>query len=154
MTEHTHIHGAHGHTHSHEHTRAVVNRLSRAIGHLEAVKRMAEEGRDCSELLVQLAAVRSALNATSRIILKDHIEHCIVDAVEHGDQETLDELNRAIDRMMQSGNFIESSRRNFRRLLFCAQTVENREKRGEAGVQLWQERVFTVTRYCVIVLPH
>ncbi len=101
MTEHTHIHGAHGHTHSHEHTRAVVNRLSRAIGHLEAVKRMAEEGRDCSELLVQLAAVRSALNATSRIILKDHIEHCIVDAVEHGDQETLDELNRAIDRMMQ-----------------------------------------------------
>lgn len=101
MTEHTHEHGKHGHTHSHEHTRAVVNRLSRAIGHLEAVRRMAEEGRDCSELLVQLAAVRSALNATSRIILKDHIEHCIVDAVEHGDQETLDELNRAIDRMLQ-----------------------------------------------------
>ncbi len=90
----------HGHVHSHEHTRAVVNRLSRAIGHLEAVRRMAEEGRDCSELLVQLAAVRSALNATSRIILKDHIEHCIVDAVEHGDQETLDELNRAIDRIL------------------------------------------------------
>ncbi len=101
MIEHTHEHGEHGHTHSHEHTRAVVNRLSRAIGHLEAVRRMAEEGRDCSELLVQLAAVRSALNATSRIILKDHIEHCIVDAVEHGDQETLDELNRAIDRMLQ-----------------------------------------------------
>lgn len=101
MTEHTHEHGEHGHTHSHEHTRAVVNRLSRAIGHLEAVRRMAEGGRDCSELLVQLAAVRSALNATSRIILKDHIEHCIVDAVEHGDQETLDELNRAIDRMLQ-----------------------------------------------------
>ena len=79
----------------------VINRLSRAIGHLEAVKRMAEEGRDCSELLVQLAAVRSALNATSRIILKDHIAHCIVDAVEHGDQETLEALNRAIDRMME-----------------------------------------------------
>ena len=90
----------HRHVHSHEHTRAVVNRLSRAIGHLEAVRRMAGEGRDCSELLVQLAAVRSALNATSRIILKDHIEHCIVDAVEHGDQEALDELNRAIDRIL------------------------------------------------------
>ncbi len=101
MAEHTHGHGEHGHTHSHEHTRAVVNRLSRAIGHLEAVRRMAEEGRDCSELLVQLAAVRSALNATSRIILKDHIEHCIVDAVERGDQETLEALNRAIDRMME-----------------------------------------------------
>ena len=79
----------------------MVNRLSRAIGHLEAVRRMAEEGRDSSELLVQLAAVRSALNATSRIILKDHIEHCIVDAVERGDQETLEALNRAIDRMME-----------------------------------------------------
>ena len=101
MAEHTHGHGEHGHTHSHEHTRAVVNRLSRAIGNLEAVRRMAEEGRDCSELLVQLAAVRSALNATSRIILKDHIEHCIVDAVERGDQETLEALNRAIDRMME-----------------------------------------------------
>ena len=58
---------SHGHTHSHEHTRAVVNRLSRAIGHLEAVKRMAEEERDCSELLVQLAAVRSALTSTGKV---------------------------------------------------------------------------------------
>lgn len=98
-TLHAHDH-SHPHTHSPEHTRAVVNRLSRAIGHLEAVRRMAEDGRDCSELLVQLAAVRSALNATSRLILKDHIAHCIVDAVEHGDQETLDELNRAIDRLL------------------------------------------------------
>ncbi len=103
MQEQAHKQHGHsrGHTHSHEHTRAVVNRLSRAIGHLEAVKRMAEEERDCSELLVQLAAVRSALNAASRIILKDHIAHCIVDAVEHGDQETLEALNRAIDRMME-----------------------------------------------------
>lgn len=75
----------HGHTHSHEHTQAVVNRLARAIGHLEAVKSMVEDGRDCSEVLVQLAAVRSALSATGRMILKDHIEHCIVDAVEQND---------------------------------------------------------------------
>lgn len=91
----------HTHTHSHEHTRAVTNRLARTIGHLEAVKKMVEDGRDCSEVLVQLAAVRSALNAVSRLILKDHIEHCIVDAVEQHDQATIDELERAIDQLLK-----------------------------------------------------
>ena len=58
-----HAHGiAHTHGHVHENQKAVVNRLARAIGHLEKVKRMVEEGYDCSEVLVQLAAVRSALS--------------------------------------------------------------------------------------------
>lgn len=90
-----------GHTHSHEHTQAVSNRLARAIGHLEAVKHMVEDGRDCSEVLVQLAAVRSALSAAGRMILKDHIEHCIVDAVENDDTEAIRELNRAIDQLLK-----------------------------------------------------
>lgn len=98
MNEHTR---EHGHVHSHEHTQSVVNRLARAIGHLEAVRKMVGDGRDCSEVLVQLAAVRSALAATSRIILKDHIEHCIVDAVEANDQSAIDELGRAIDRLLK-----------------------------------------------------
>ncbi len=97
MDEHTH----HGHTHSHEHTQAVANRLARAIGHLEAVRKMVEDGRDCSEVLIQLAAVRSALNATSRIILKDHMEHCIVDAIEEHDQDAITELERAIDQLLK-----------------------------------------------------
>jgi len=91
----------HEHTHSHEHTRAVSNRLARAIGHLEAVRAMVEDGRDCSEVLVQLAAVRSALAATSRIILKDHMEHCIVDAIEQHDQRAIEELEHAIDKLIK-----------------------------------------------------
>ena len=90
----------HPHSHTHTHTRAVVNRLSRAIGHLESVKRMVEDGRDCSEVLVQLAAVRSAIGNTAKIILKDHIEHCIVDAARSNDVAALDELNKAIERFM------------------------------------------------------
>ena len=90
-----------GHTHSHEYTQAVSNRLARAIGHLEAVKHMVEDGRDCSEVLVQLAAVRSALSAAGRMILKDHIEHCIVNAVENDDTEAIRELNRAIDQLLK-----------------------------------------------------
>ena len=98
-----HVHGhdhPHPHTHTHDHTqtKAVVNRLARAIGHLESVKRMVEDGRDCTEVLVQLAAVRSALNSTAKIILKDHIEHCISGA--EGDSQALEELNAAIDKFI------------------------------------------------------
>ena len=58
---HTHSHdAANGHGHVHENTQAVLNRLSRAIGHLESVRKMVENGRDCSEVLIQIAAVRSA----------------------------------------------------------------------------------------------
>ena len=96
---HTHSHeGEHIHHHDHKQTKAVVNRLSRAIGHLESVKHMVEDGRDCTEVLVQLAAVRSALNSTAKIILKDHIEHCIA-GVESGDH-ALEELNEAIDKFI------------------------------------------------------
>ena len=91
----------HEHLHSHTHTKDVLNRMSRAIGHLESVKRMVEDGRDCSEVLVQLAAVRAALGATSRNILKDHLEHCIVHAVESNDQAAIEELEHAIDKLIQ-----------------------------------------------------
>ena len=100
--EHVHTHdGTHPHHHSHAQTKAVLNRLSRAIGHMESIKRMVEEGRDCSEVLIQLSAVKSAINNTGKIILQDHIEHCIVDAVEHGDGDAIKELEKAIDRFMK-----------------------------------------------------
>ena len=99
---HSHNHDSeHGHTHSHAHTKKVLNRLSRAIGHLTSVRSMVEDGRDCSEVLIQLAAVNSALKSTSKVILKDHIDHCIVDAVKSGDSRTLEELNHAIEIMMK-----------------------------------------------------
>lgn len=91
----------HNHVHSHAHTKAVLNRLSRAIGHLESIRRMVEDGRDCTEVLVQLSAVKAAINNTGKVILQDHIEHCIVDAVESGDKKALDELNLAIDRFIK-----------------------------------------------------
>ncbi|MCD7882131.1 MAG: metal-sensing transcriptional repressor [Lachnospiraceae bacterium] len=108
--EHTHVHThvledgtviQHSHTHTHENTKAVLNRLSRAIGHLESVKRMVEDGRDCSEVLVQLSAVKSAINNTGKIILQDHIKHCLVDAVQTGDMEEIEELNKAIEQFIK-----------------------------------------------------
>lgn len=106
--EHNHVHNNehnHGHHHAHTHDpkeeKAIINRLAKAIGHLESVKHMVEDGRDCSEVLVQLAAVRAALNNTGKEILKQHISHCIVEAVEEGDTGAIDELNLAIDKFMK-----------------------------------------------------
>ena len=97
-----HAHGmAHTHGHVHENQKAVINRLSRAIGHLDKVKRMVEEGYDCSEVLIQLAAVRSALDNTGKVILKDHMRHCMVDAVAAGDSDAIDDLCSAIDKFMK-----------------------------------------------------
>ena len=99
---HMHAHGLpHSHGHVHENQKAVVNRLARAIGHLDKVKRMVEEGCDCSEVLVQLAAVQSALDNTGKVILKDHMRHCMVDAVAAGDEEAIDGLCQAIDKFMK-----------------------------------------------------
>ena len=63
------------------------------------LKRMVEDGRDCSEVLIQLAAVRSALNNTAKVILKDHLEHCLT-GVSEGNTGQLQDLNDAIDRFL------------------------------------------------------
>lgn len=102
--EHTHEHPhshADGHPHHHENTRAVLNRMSRAIGHMESIKTMIEDGRNCSEVLIQIAAVRSAINNIGKIILEDHIRHCVVDALETGDQKVLDDLDEAINKFVK-----------------------------------------------------
>ena len=100
--EHAHSHDhAEGHGHVHENTQAVLNRLSRAIGHLESVRKMGENGRDCSEVLIQIAAVRAAITNIGKVILQDHIQHCIVDAVEHDDEQALDALCQAIDKFVK-----------------------------------------------------
>ena len=97
LADGTVIHHHHGHHHSHTQTKSVVNRLARLIGHLQSVKKMVEDGRDCTEVLTQLAAVDSALKGVSRVIIKDHMEHCIVEAVQHEDRQALEELSKAID---------------------------------------------------------
>ena len=89
------------HHHPHTETKKIVDRISRASGHLDAIKKMVEDGRDCSEVLIHLAAVRSAINNVGRIILADHMEHCIADAVQHGDYDALERFNDAVAKFLK-----------------------------------------------------
>ena len=101
---HAHSHSeahSHSHPHVHESKKNVVNRLARAIGHLEKVKRMVEDDCDCAEVLIQIAAVRAAIENTGKVILQDQIQHCIVDAVEEGDDQAIASLCAAIDKFMK-----------------------------------------------------
>ena len=99
---HTHSHAhSHAHAHTHKNTKAVLDRLARAIGHLEKVRLMVEDGEDCSAVLIQLSAVKSAINNTGKLILKDHMEHCMVEAVKEGDFGAIEELTRAIDQFVK-----------------------------------------------------
>ena len=75
--------------------------MARLIGHMQSVKQMIEDGRDCSEVLIQLSAVDAAVKAVSRVILKDHMEHCIVDAIKTGDEKSLEDLNKAIEQFLK-----------------------------------------------------
>lgn len=104
-TSDTASHHAHEHSHSHTHSpaemRKIVNRLSRSIGHLEAVKRMIENGQDCSDVLIQLAAVKAEINNAGKALLKEHLEHCIVEAVEEQDKESIEKVNKAIDQFIR-----------------------------------------------------
>ena len=113
MSEHEHSHGhphVHGHVHDPEQTKKISNRLARAIGHLESIKKMVEDDRDCSEVLIQLAAVESAIRSTSRQILRNHMETCVTAAIQQNDEETLSELYRAIDELL--GQYLTEKMRN------------------------------------------
>jgi len=85
-------------THGHQQTKKVVDQLARTAGHVTSIKRMVEEGRPCPDVLIQLAAVRAAIDRASRIVLEDHIESCLRGAAGSGTaDEEWDRLKDALD---------------------------------------------------------
>ncbi len=84
--------------HQHKQTKAVINRLSRIEGHVRSVKQMVEDGRDCADILMQLAAVRSALNKVGRVVLEDHLENCLLNTDCEADRDkSWAEVKEALD---------------------------------------------------------
>ncbi len=84
----------------HKNRKTVEERLAKIEGHVHGIRKMVEEDRGCSELLIQIAAVRSALDKVARIILEDHIETCLVTAVESGKaNEKLADLKEALSKL-------------------------------------------------------
>jgi CsoR family transcriptional regulator, copper-sensing transcriptional repressor len=109
--EHAHHHAHHQdhhqdhhhppHTHNAQSVKQIVNRLSRLEGHIRGIKTMVQNDRPCPEVLVQLAAVRGAVDRVSRLILDEHLTECIARAAKEGNIEMeIEELKAALDRFL------------------------------------------------------
>lgn len=88
------------HVHDPSEKKRQINRISRIIGHLEHVKKMLENDEDCSAVLIQLSAARSALGGLGKQIIKEHMSHCIYHAIEDGDTQAVEEFQEAIEKFM------------------------------------------------------
>ncbi len=103
VTTHTHEVSegrSHGHYHSPEEKKKQLNRIAKAIGHLQHVKVMIENDEDCADVIMQLSAVNAALRSLGREIINEHMTHCITHAIEDGDMDAVTEFQKAIDKFM------------------------------------------------------
>ncbi|HEY9763264.1 MAG TPA: metal-sensitive transcriptional regulator [Trichocoleus sp.] len=99
-----HLHGVsavHPHVHDPESLRRIINRLARIEGHIRGIKTMVQESRPCPDVLVQIAAVRGALDRVARIILDEHLSECVSRAAEEGNiDDEIRQLKAALDRFL------------------------------------------------------
>ena len=96
----SHAGHAHGHYHSPEEKKKQINRLAKAIGHLQHVKAMIEADEDCADVLMQLSAVNSALKNLGKEIINEHMTHCITHALEDGDTQAVREFQKAVEKFI------------------------------------------------------
>jgi DNA-binding FrmR family transcriptional regulator len=79
----------------------VIDRLSKIEGHVKGIKKMAEEGRSCDDLLLQVSAIKGAINQVGRVLLEDYLEDCIVDGIrQQSDQETVERMKKALKKFI------------------------------------------------------
>jgi DNA-binding FrmR family transcriptional regulator len=98
---HQHEHSIHPHVHSEESLRKIVNRLSRIEGHIRGIKTMVQQNSPCPDVLLQIGAVRGALDRVARIVLDEHLTECIGRAAQEGNIEVeLEQLKAALDRFL------------------------------------------------------
>jgi DNA-binding FrmR family transcriptional regulator len=81
--------------------KALVNRLNRIEGQVRGVKNMLENDIYCTDILVQVAAIQSALNSFNKELLSEHIKSCVVDDIKNGKEEVVDELLITIKKLMK-----------------------------------------------------
>ena len=97
----THEHSTHTHVHDPESLRKIVNRLSRIEGHIRGVKRMVQDSTPCPDVLIQLAAIRGAVDKVARVILDEHLTECVARAAEEGNiDDEIEQLKAALDRFL------------------------------------------------------
>lgn len=81
--------------------RSLLNRLNRIEGQIRGIKSMVEQERYCVDILTQVSAAQAALNAFNRVLLAEHMRTCVVDDIQEGRLEVVDELCEAVQKLMK-----------------------------------------------------
>lgn len=79
----------------------LMNRLKRIEGQVRGVENMVEEGVYCTDILVQVQAISSALNSFNKVLLANHLKTCVADNIRNGNDEVIDELVATIQKLMK-----------------------------------------------------
>lgn len=79
----------------------MVNRLKRLEGQVRGVREMLENGMPCEDILIQISAISSGLNNTAKIILTDHIMHCVLESIKNEDKAALEKLNSSLGQFLK-----------------------------------------------------
>lgn len=87
--------------HSEQTKRNLVTRLNRIEGQIRGVKGLIERDTYCDDVITQISAIQSALNGVSKILLEGHLKSCVLERIQEGDTEVLDELLVTIQRVMK-----------------------------------------------------
>lgn len=86
---------------SEEEYKKLINRLSRIEGQVRGVKRMLQEDAYCTDILIQVSAINSALNSFNKMLLAEHIRTCVANDIRQGKDETIDELVETLQKLMK-----------------------------------------------------
>ncbi|MBM7579487.1 metal-sensitive transcriptional regulator [Jeotgalibacillus terrae] len=101
LNEHTHCSSDRKSHHSEDMKKNLTTRLNRIEGQVRGIKGMIDKDTYCDDVITQIAATQSALNSVSKLLLEGHMKSCIVDRIQEGDLEVVDELLVTMKRLMK-----------------------------------------------------
>lgn len=84
-----------------EEFKSLIHRLNRIEGQVRGIKRMVENEEYCVDILTQVLAIQSALNGFSKELLGNHIRTCVISDIKAGNDETVEELLKLIQKLMK-----------------------------------------------------
>lgn len=79
----------------------LVTRLNRIEGQIRGIKGMIEKDTYCDDVITQISATQSALNSVAKLLLEGHLKTCVIERIQEGDQEVLDEVLVTIQKLMK-----------------------------------------------------
>ncbi|WP_010273254.1 metal-sensitive transcriptional regulator [Paenibacillus senegalensis] len=87
--------------HSEKAKKSLIHRLNRIEGQIRGVKGLIEKDTYCDDVLNQISSIQSALNGVGKLLLEHHMKSCVIERIQEGDEEVIDELLTTVNKLMK-----------------------------------------------------